>query len=1020
MMDAQAGIALWDGAVASQGGWSAIASTGSQARLCVEPATGGFALRFDFTLASETAFAIARLERAAELPPHYALRFALRGDAAANDLQLKLVDPSASVWWWRLPRYQIPPARSELVLRRAGLAFAWGPAGGGEPLRIAAVEVAVQAGHVGAGTLWIEALRIEPRGTTARGARAVRASSAQPGHEASRVLEQDLATSWRPTPADTAPWLELDLGSCCELGGLVVDWEDEATTCQLQGSDDGARWRPLAAGAAGGTRTWLRAEADARFLRLAPDAPGGTSVRNVWLVPIELAVAPIRHVESLARAAGRGAFPRHLLGETGAWGVVGGVASPRKGLLSEDGALEVDSEAWSLEPFLWSEGRLQSWADVERDAALAEGHLPLPSVTWRAPGLRLRIDAFHSGPSCAGVLIARYRVENESDETRRVRLFLTLRPFQVTPAWQGLNLTGGFAPLNQLERRGDSLRVDGRELVCVTRPDAFGTSQGGEDLIARHLAAGRTPTRQSLCDPLGLAEGALAYDLRLEPGACETLVVAVPRAPADAALPAGLARDVAAAWADARYDEAKAGWRERLAGIPIELPAAGADFADTLRACVAWILVNREGPRLQPGVRAYRRSWIRDGAGMAGALLEMGFAEEARAFLRWYAPHQQADGRVPCAVDRHGVDPVVEHDSHGELVWAIVEVFRHTRDRAFLAELWPHVVRAVDAIDALRSQRTTALHRGRASFGLLPESISHEGYSAQPVHAYWDDFFAVRALGDAADAAGLQGHEALAHCYAALDKAMRADLAASIGRTMALHGIDFVPGCVEHGDLDPTGTAIAFDPCGLEALLPSDALARTFARWWQEQDARRESTTPYEMRNAVAFLRLSEPERALELLTRWIGAQLPTAWRQWPEICWRDPRAPRFLGDLPHGWAAATFVRALRRLLVDERPDGCLALAAGVPEAWLAGDGVRVRALSTHYGPLSFTLRDAGAGRVQASFGAPIERPPGGIRLTSPLCRPLRSVLCDGRPHPDFAGRAVRLRDLPRELTLVS
>ena len=34
----------------------------------------------------------------------------------------------------------------------------------------------------------------------------------------------------------------------------------------------------------------------------------------------------------------------------------------------------------------------------------------------------------------------------------------------------------------------------------------------------------------------------------------------------------------------------------------------------------------------------------------------------------------------------------------------------------------------------------------RLFFGLLPESISHEGYSSKPMHSYWDDFFALQGL----------------------------------------------------------------------------------------------------------------------------------------------------------------------------------------------------------------------------------------------------------------------------------
>jgi hypothetical protein len=35
-------------------------------------------------------------------------------------------------------------------------------------------------------------------------------------------------------------------------------------------------------------------------------------------------------------------------------------------------------------------------------------------------------------------------------------------------------------------------------------------------------------------------------------------------------------------------------------------------------------------------------------------------------------------------VDWRGADPVPEHDSHGELIFAVAEVWRYTKDRAFL------------------------------------------------------------------------------------------------------------------------------------------------------------------------------------------------------------------------------------------------------------------------------------------------------------------------------------------------
>jgi hypothetical protein len=289
------------------------------------------------------------------------------------------------------------------------------------------------------------------------------------------------------------------------------------------------------------------------------------------------------------------------------------------------------------------------------------------------------------------------------------------------------------------------------------------------------------------------------------------------------------------------------------------------------------------------------------------------------------------------------------------------------------------------------------------------------------VHSYWDDFFALRALADAAAAAAVVGDRDAGARFAALRDAMRGDVAASVAATMARHGIDFVPGSVELGDFDPTSTAIAFDPCGEAGRLPRAALERTFERWWREVEARRETLppayTPYELRNVVALLRLGRRDRALAVLDRMLDDQRPAGWRQWPEIAWRDRRAPRFLGDLPHGWVASTFVRAVRRLVVDERDDGALVVCAGVPEAWLEPPGIRTRGLATRFGPLDLTVR-AEETTVRVTFGPGLRRPPGGLVLVSPRIAPLRGAEVDGRPRAVTAPDALHLPDVPAEVAL--
>ena len=641
-------VALWRAEAGAE--WVANAADGCRAALRVEDGPDGSALRFDFVLAGQGRWAIARHDVAFEMPEHYVLVLRVRGTGATHELQVKLVDPGgANVWWWRRPELHAGAEPVRLVLRKATLDFAWGPASGGDPARIGAIEIAVASREDVSGSLWIDELRLVPRPAPSGDPRpvAVRASSGRPGCEAAHLLAGD-AVAWHAAPDDRAPWLELDLGTTAEWGGVTIETGDATPAMRLLASDDGARWTTLAEAAPGpaGSRWLETADGDGRFARIAFLGPA-PPVSRVEVVPLELAVAPVRWLSARARRVARGRFPRHLLDEQAYWAIAAADGEPHKALLGEYGAIELDVEGCSLEPFLWLDDRLISWADVEVRHSLADGHLPIPSVEWRVDDtLGLRVCAFAEGAT----LIARYALVSTGVVPRHVRLFVAVRPFQVNPSWQRLNVVGGVSPIRTLGADGRTVRVNGAcALVAVSPPAGFGAAPMDVGLAA--LEGGLLPEHLSVEDPLGFAEGAWAFDVTIPAGGATAIAVAAPRgtddphpAPAD---------DVgtAAAWVDERLAAATAWWRNRLAGLPISLPPSAASIADNLRASLGWILVNRDGPRIQPGPRCYRRSWIRDGALTGMALAEMGFADEARGFLRWYAPHQLPDGRVPCAVD---------------------------------------------------------------------------------------------------------------------------------------------------------------------------------------------------------------------------------------------------------------------------------------------------------------------------------------------------------------------------------
>ena len=1010
--------------------WMPVASGLAQLTITPERGPQGAVMRLDFDFKGGGGFVVARRPLVRPMPESYALSFAIRGAAPANRLELKLADPSGrNVWWRHWDAFEPPVDWQTLRVRSSEIEFAWGPAGGGALAALGAIELVIAAGPGGAGTVWIGELRLEDR--TYRATPAVRASSARPGHPPAAALDGDPGTRWRSEPIPGPHQLEVDFREEREYGGLVVRWAADGCprAFRVETSHDGAAWTLVhTANDIDVERSYVSLPgAVSRFLRLSLEAAtvAGCGIAELAVQPFEFSRSTHAFFESVARSEPRGYYPRWLAGEQSYWTPIGLADGDTCAIMNEEGMVEIDRGTFSIEPFVYAGDRLITWADAAIEQVLEDGWIPVPSSVWRADGLTLTTTAFAARHDGVPLLYLRYRLERAAG-SGQVRLCAAIRPFQVNPPWQAFGDLGGMRRIDRMTWDGRALVVDDtRVVVPLTAPSGFGAAAFAQGAITVHLARGDLPRRRAVADPFGYASGALAFDVDLVPGAPREVFLAIPFGAAGQDAAARLAgADGSAALAAAVRD-----WRERLGGIALDLGPAAGDHAAVVRTAAAHVLVNRDGPALQPGPRRYTRAWVRDGAIMAAALLRVGRSAEACEFVRWYAIHQAADGNVPCAVDRTGPDWLAEHDSHGELIFGVMECFRFTRERAFLAEMWPAVRNAVGYLETLRATRlgpefdTPEL---RARRGLLPESVSHEGYLAHPVHSYWDDFWALQGYCDAAAMAAILGQEADARRIAAVRDAFRAALRASVARTIAERAIDYVPGSVEWADFDPTATANAVALLDGLADLPRAALERTFDEYLAGFRRRRRGEldwnnySAYEIRIVGALVHLGRRDDAAELLEFFLADRRPRAWNQWPEISWRDPRSPGHLGDVPHTWIGAEYVLALRSVLAYERAaDQTLVLAAGVPAAWLDGDAeVFVGGLPTHHGTLDFRLRRESAAALRLTVSGALEVPAGGIVLRPPLDRPLAAVEVNGRRVATFDAESATVAACPVEVVL--
>jgi hypothetical protein len=297
-------------------------------------------------------------------------------------------------------------------------------------------------------------------------------------------------------------------------------------------------------------------------------------------------------------------------------------------------------------------------------------------------------------------------------------------------------------------------------------------------------------------------------------------------------------------------------------------------------------------------------------------------------------------------------------------------------------------------MDSLRLSRTTPEFQTgekRLFYGLMPQSISHEGYSAKPMHSYWDDFFALRGYKDAVEIAKILGKPEATR-YAEARDTFRKDFYASIERSMARHKIDYIPGAAELGDFDATSTTIALNPADEETRLPQAALARTFEKYYENFRARRDGTTPweaytpYEWRTVGTFVRLGQKARAHEIADWFFEHQRPKAWHHWAEVVFRDTLNPKFIGDMPHTWVGSDYIRSTLDMFAFERDsDSSIVIGAGIPAKWaLEENGATIRRLSTHYGVLSYTMRSVGR-EIEVRIESGIRVPPGGLVVHSPV-----------------------------------
>jgi len=752
--------------------------------------------------------------------------------------------------------------------------------------------------------------------------------------------------------------------------GAFIEWGAVyGTDFSVYLSDDSKSFRDVGrilTGNGGSDSFWWRSTTS-RFFRLTvheTSAPEGAIVNELKLRILNKDRMPIGQLERAA-AAGRGdLYPQSLLGRQVYWTALGKYDEAEQALFDEYGNLEPQRGSPQITPLIRLDHALHGApASASISQSLAGGSLPIPTVEWAAGDVEIRVTAF----AHAGLAVMENRVTNRSAATRKGALVLAVRPVQINPYWQH----GGHAAINSIVVDGRAASVNDRPYATFSRdPDSVAVADFDNGDVVRLIEKGPRKTAPSLRSDSGLLSGACEFAFSLAPGASLAVVMSSPM------------RDGVKPQAEAPFDALREtvaqDWRAKIG--PRKITVGDREVSDTVEAQTAFILVNSTEFAFKPGPRNYDRTWIRDGSAQALALLWAGLVEEAKAYVAWYAKRIYENGMVPPilnvdgAVNR-GYGSDIEFDAQGEFVGIAADVYRISRDRAFLGAIFEPIVRATRFVEELYA-RTDAEHSPETRFhGLLAPSISHEGHS-KPSYSYWDDYFALSAWRNCEYLACEIGDEGAAANADAKGREFAANLTRSIRMTAEKMKTDLIPGSADRDDVDPTSTSIAFEPCRVDDAFPPELVAATYDR----AAARvkeisspdfKANYSPYDLRNLNAFVSLGRYDDAFRLLSAMLACRRPRGWRGWAEVVWSDMRAPEYIGDMPHTWVGAEFSCAVRRMLLREN-GATLELFRAVPDGWWAGEGITLNDLPTAFGAANLRAR---RGRSQVTVDLSLSGP---------------------------------------------
>jgi len=999
------------------GQWTFIKSDGVDIKASLDNGIKGKCIRIDYNFKYGTGYCGIQKQLKLKLPANFRFYFFIRANSPNNNFEIKFLDSSReNVWWMNNRNFEFPRDWKKFFVRKRNIQFAWGPTEDKDFKHFDYLEFTIASFTGGSGTIFLDELYFEEIIDTISYQMEV-----FPKNLIS-IIDENPRTKFISHESNLN--FIIDFGRSKEIGGLRIQWLDNfEKNLRIFSSEDSSNWNEVlnVNRITKQYSIFQLKDLESRYLKFHINSTKPIKISDLKFFDYQFADSKNNIFFDLAQSSFKNLLPRYFNREATFWTITGVEADEKEALINTDGMIEVDKNSFSLIPFVQIGKKIFTYRDCSITQKLEGDYLPIPIVEWNGKKFKLQIKAFANGiPNKTTKLFIEYKLINNSKAKTKGKFFITILPFQVNPYYQFLNNPGGVSQIESISIQKSLLKIDGKNLIHFPQSiETFTFSFNQNDALAA-IKEQNFNGSKTIKDENKLGSALLLYNFDFHKS--DTLIYRIVYDYYSTNIHFDNEKNFSQFF-EYEENQTKNFWKNSLDKIEFTSSDDFKKLFEIVETNLAYILINKDYSGIQPGSRSYERSWIRDGSLTSTALLRFGFNYEVKDFINWYAKHLYENGKVPCVVDRRGPDPVDEHDSHGEFLYLIYTYFKFTKDTAFLKQHFPLIKKVVHFIDSLTQLRKTEKYKTdslQMFYGLMPESISHEGYSSKPMHSFWDDFFTIRGLYDATEIAFILNEKEDYQKFRSLRDEFQKNLINALNLTIEHHKINYFPGCVELGDFDPTSTSILLFPCNQKSFVPERELKNTFEKYFDFILKREEKNdfvnfTPYEVRNVTSFLLLSEKQKAYHLLNFLLKYQIPSNWHHWAEVVWRDTSRPDFIGDMPHTWVGSDFINAFRTMIAfEDEIDSTLVLLLGFNESWLNENKTfEVKNMITQFGKINLTVSKLSDKNFEVFLNGDFLEMPKEIQIVNLLEKMPSKVLVNGKEIKSFDEKKFRIKEFP-------